>query len=107
MFKTTLQALVITHLFPRKALRSQKRYMRRHMRKTRDISARIFVARIQEVNNYLNSFPPFAEDQQLDDYELLEIMEAIVPKNWQRVFVQQGYDPAEDAGGIEKVLEVC
>ena len=105
-FKTALQALR-THVFPRKALRSQKRYMRRHMRKTRDISARVFVARIQEVNNYLNSFPPFAEDQKLDDYELLEIMEASVPKNWQRVFTQQGYVPAEDAGGIEKFLDFC
>ena len=105
-FKTALHALR-THVFPRKALHSQKRYMRRHMRKTRDISARVFVARIQEVNNYLNSFPPFAEGQKLDDYELLEIMEASVPKNWQRVFTQQGYDPAENAGGIEKFLDFC
>ena len=86
---------LVLYIFPRKALRIQKRYMRRQMRKPRDMRVRDFVARVQEINNYLNQFPPFAAAQTLPEDEILDILESAVPNSWQKEFVRSGFDPIE------------
>ena len=43
------------HVFPKKALRIQKRHMRRQMRKPRDMRVRDFVARVQETKRILST----------------------------------------------------
>jgi len=44
----TVMAAVTAHIFPIKALQTQKRYMRRFLRKPRDMKAREFVSRACE-----------------------------------------------------------
>ena len=65
------------------------------MRKPREMKVRDFVARVQEINNYLSQFPPFGADQTLPEDEVLDILESAVPIAWQREFVRSGFDPID------------
>ena len=85
-FNSCMNDLILC-VFPRRALRIQKRCMRRQMRKPREMKARDFVARLQEINNYLAQFPPFGVDQTLPEDEVLDILESAAPIAWQREFV--------------------
>jgi len=67
--------------------------MRRFIRKPRDLSARKFVARLFEINEYLHMFPPFQPNQQLPLDELLDIAEFAVPATWQRTMRMHGFIP--------------
>ena len=93
------------HVFPKKALRIQKRHMRRQMRKPRDMRVRDFVARVQEINNHLDQFPPFAVGQTLPEDEVLDILESAVPNSWQKEFVRLGFDPMEN--DIKEFIDRC
>ena len=90
-FRTTLNE-VTTHVFPKKALAYQKRYMRREMRKPRDMKTRAYVARVNEINAYLRLFPPFDPDQELPDDKLMDIFEYSIPNTWQKQATIQGFD---------------
>ena len=46
------------HTFPAYAFREQKRDLRRHLFKPRSMKLRSFISRIQELNAYLEEFPP-------------------------------------------------
>ena len=50
---------LIMHSFPHKALEYQKRYMRNMFFKPEDWTLRRFAARVEEINNLLEEFPPF------------------------------------------------
>ena len=104
---TFLQCLkdVTTHLFPKRALAFQKRYMRRHLRKPRDMKTREFAARISELNQYLKQFPPFEDNQELDDDEIIDIIEHAIPRSWQDNIVLQGYDP--DDSTLADLVDFC
>jgi hypothetical protein len=91
-FELVLQE-VTTHVFPQRALSYQKRYMRRYMRKPRAMTTREFAARVNEMNEYLKQFPPFDEDQELTEEEILDILEFAIPNGWQKNMVLQGFDP--------------
>ena len=74
----TVQNLVIvlndvtTHVFPDKALTKQRLYMNRYLRKPLQTKMRQYMARINEINNYLPSFPPFGENQKFSKEDLKE-----------------------------------
>ena len=93
-FATVLQELT-THVMPQKALAYQKRYMRRFMRKPRTLKIRLFVARATELNSYLRQFPPFANDQELQQDELMDIFESAIPASWQNQAIIQGFNILE------------
>lgn len=103
-FVTCLNA-VTQHVFPQKALQYQRRYMRRYMRKPRDIKTREFYSRVQEINAYLNQFPPFGQTQRLDDDDIIEILEYSVPASWQKDMVYQGFNPSEHTA--TEFIEFC
>jgi hypothetical protein len=94
-----------THVFPQRALRIQKRYMRRYMRKPRDMRMRVFRSRVVELNNYLDRFPAGFEDQKLDDEEVLDILEFATPNGWQREMVRQGFDASQATD--QDLVEFC
>ena len=81
-----------THFFPCKALSTQKRYMRRFLRKPREMNIREFMARLTEINGYLKQFPPEEANQELPADELMDIAEYAVPATWQRQMMVQGFD---------------
>jgi hypothetical protein len=94
-FTLSLQTLT-THIFPQRSLAFQKRYMRRFMRKPREMTTRAFAARVAELNAYLEEFPPFEDNQELDDTEIMDILENGVPNTWSKNMVLQGFDPLEN-----------
>lgn len=55
-YDAVMQALC-KHSFPQQALRVQKRYMRRYMRKPREMTTREYIARVNKINSYL-ALPP-------------------------------------------------
>lgn len=103
-FKQVMNALA-AHVFPQRALRMQKRYMRRYMRKPKGQTTREYIARVNEINEYLSLFPPFEADQKLPTDEILDILEFGMPATWQREFWRQGFDPI--AHSIEDFTEFC
>ena len=94
MFILGIQALT-SHIFPQRALRMQKRYMRLYMRKPRDMKMRVYRNRVVELNNYLERFPTvFISTQKIDDDEIVDILELGTPNKWQSEMVRLGFDSA-------------
>jgi hypothetical protein len=97
-FNVCLDA-VAASVFPRRALLLQKRYMRRFLRKPSTMTTREYVARINEINNYLPSFPPTVEGGQAPEKlpadEISDLLEFGVPHSWQREMVIQDFDPLQ------------
>lgn len=86
------------HVFPARAAQLQKRFMRRYMRKPREVSIREYVARVVELNSYLVFFPDPTENTpatSLPDDELLDILEWGIPNSWQKQLIIQNLDPLE------------
>jgi len=65
------------------------------MCKPAEMSMRDFMARLTEINSYLQFFPPFDANKNLPMDELVDIGEFAVPLSWQREMVRQGYEPAD------------
>eukprot|EP00957_Ditylum_brightwellii_P159003 12102462-Ditylum_brightwellii.AAC.1 len=86
---------VAVHVFPEKLGQIQKRYMRRNLRFTKDLTLKEWVAQVQELNGYLKDFPAHTTNptQPLVKHELLDILEFGVPASWHREFTIQGFDP--------------
>ena len=104
-FEKCLQAVTMT-VFPQKALMTQKRYMRRIMRKPRAMKTRDYCARYAEINKYLEEFPPFKGKQQaIPQDEILEHLEFAIPSSWQKQMVLQGFNTLERS--VEDFIEFC
>ena len=58
-----------------------------------------------ELNEFLKEFPPFEENQKLDNEELLDILEFSIPATWQKAMVLQGFNPIEST--IESFIKFC
>ena len=95
-FEICCRAL-IKHVFPRKALVTQKRWMRRFLRKPRDMKTRHFMGRLTEMNEYLKEFPDFEENQKLPIEELMDVAENGIPASWKKIMILQGFDPMESS----------
>ena len=103
-FKLAIRAVTET-ILNRKALLTQKRYMRRILRKPKGMTIRMYCARFSELNKYLESFPPYNENQKLPDDELLEHFEFAIPNAWQKQMVLQGFNTLEHT--TEEFVEFC
>jgi hypothetical protein len=83
---------VTKHVFPRKALVKQKRYLRRHLRKPRDLSIRQYVTTIVDMNEDFILFPDGVAGSKMPDDEIADIVESSCPNTWQRQMLIQGFD---------------
>ena len=80
--------------------RDQKTYMRRYMVKPRSLSIRPYVARVRELNAYLEHFPTGnvnVEATSLGEDEIKDILFHSIPKSWQQHMVKQGYSYQEES----------
>ena len=80
------------HAFPAYAFREQKRYLRRHLVKPRSMKLRSFISRLQELNAYLEEFPPDTEGQETAPLPADEIMDIIyhsMPTTWKNKMIEQ------------------
>ena len=93
------------HVFPLKALQTQKRFMRRFLRKPRDMKARDFVSRVCEINEMLNQFPGANGEGSLPQDELLDLMEFGMPSSWQRQMIMHDFDPMDKS--IPEFISMC
>ena len=85
----------------------QKRFMRRFLRKPGGIKTREFVARVNEMNNFLREFPSPNEEAAtaLPEDEILDLLEFGVPNSWQKQFFMHQFDP--QAHTVMEFVEFC
>ena len=106
-FKSVMAAMTV-HVFPRYALRDQKRYLNRYLEKPLKMKVRKFVTRLTQLNHYLESFPPDSPGQQvqkLPDHEVKEILFYAMPKSWQKSMTVQGYNYMDDAETVSHMAD--
>jgi hypothetical protein len=82
-------------VFPFRALETQKQWMRRRMRKPKELSIRKTVAAVGRLNNSLPVFPNGKESDKFTPGEILEILEWSIPESWRAKFDLDGYVPTE------------
>jgi len=75
-------AAVTAHVFPIKALQTQKRYKRRFLHKPCNMKASGFVSRVCEINELLTEFPQATDESKLPHDELLDLLEFGMPGSW-------------------------
>jgi hypothetical protein len=92
-------------VFPFRALENQKQWMRRCMRKPKELSIRKYVAAVGRLNNSLPVFPIGKESDKFTPGEVLEIWEWSIPENWRTKFDLDGYVPTEFAK--ERFMTEC
>ena len=101
-------AAVTLGVFPQKALQDQKRWMRRFLKKPREMQVRDYIARVIEINDYLEEFPPTTVNgnaTKLPDDELLDLLEFRIPIKWQRQMQVQNFVPT--AGTLREFQDFC
>ena len=103
-FLLVVEALT-EHVFPIKALQIQKRYMRRFLRKPRDMKTREYVSRVCEINEMLVHFPGADQESKLPQDELLDLLEFGMPATWQKAMILQDFDPLDHS--IAEFVSFC
>ena len=106
-YKRCIEAVTLG-VFPQKGLQDQKRWMRRFLKKPRDMPVREYIARVIEINNYLEEFPPVTiggNATKLPDDELLDLLEFGIPIKWQRQMQVQNFEPT--AGTLREFQDFC
>lgn len=93
---------VTKRIFPTRALIMQRRIMRRDMRKPMGVKTRDYVARMLELNEYLDMFPPVPTTngqppgpKKMQPDEMMDILEHGIPVTWFKAMVVQGFDPLD------------
>ena len=81
------------HVFPLKALETQKSYMRRFLCKPKDIKVPNFVSRVSELHQLLTLFPGTDDDSKLPDDEILDLLEFGMLSSWQRQMILHAFNP--------------
>jgi hypothetical protein len=82
-------------VFPFRALETQKHWMRRCMRKPKELSIWKTVAAVRRLNSSLPVFPNGKESDKSTPGEILEILECSIPKIWRTEFDLDGYVPTK------------
>ena len=96
-YKSILEELKAS-VFPKRALRNQLRYFRRHMRKPAEMPVRQYFARAEEIYGYMAKFPNDNNmNKVLSEEERLDIYECHLPNRWQNAMYAQGFDPLENS----------
>ena len=69
------------------------------------MKVRLYMERVNTLNNYLKEFPPFNTDQSLADDAVVEIAYHGLPRSWKDFLLLQGFD--EQEGDLSTLLEIC
>jgi hypothetical protein len=105
-FELGLQA-VIAAVSPYKVLSVQKRWLRSHLKKPRDMQMKNFVYHIQRMNTEeLAYLPPFRGKQQmLTKDDIVEILHKASPQDWKSKMTLQDFDPEQHT--IKEFISFC
>ena len=82
-------------VFPHRALETQKQWMRRGMKKPRELSFRKTASAVGRLNNCLSFFPGASEADKFNKTEVVELLEWSIPQNWKTKFDLDGYIPTQ------------
>ena len=98
---------ICEHVFPAKAVQTQKRYMRRYSKMPAKTTTKEFVARIQEMNEYLVLFPSAngVLSTPLIHEDLMDVLEYSLPDRWRQEMTRQNFQPTEES--IKSFVEYC
>jgi hypothetical protein len=80
-------------VFPFRALSNQKLWMRRGMKKPKELSFRKTAAAVGRLNNSLPLFPSATAADKFSDEEVVELLEWSIPQAWRTKFDLDGYIP--------------
>jgi hypothetical protein len=80
-------------VFPFRALSNQKLWMRRGMKKPKELSFRKTAAAVGRLNNSLPLFPSANAADKFSDEEVVELLEWSIPQAWRTKFDLDGYIP--------------
>ena len=86
------------HTFPAYAFHEQKRYLRRLLIKPRSMKLHNFISRLQELNAYLEAFPPDTEVREtapLPTDEIMDIIYHSMPTTWKNKMIEQDFNYAD------------
>ena len=86
-------AEMTNHAFPAYTFREVRRYIRRHQVKPKSTKLRSFISIFQELNPYLEEFPPDTEGQETTPLQADEIMDIAyhsMPTTWKNKLIKQG-----------------
>ena len=92
IIKLGLNAVAET-IFPHRALETQKLWMRRGMKKPKELSFRKTASAFGRLSNCLPLFPTGSETDQFSTLEIAELLEWTMPKSWRTKFNLDGYVP--------------
>jgi hypothetical protein len=104
MVEAGLNAVAET-VFPFRALETQKLWMRRGMKKPKELSFRKTAAAVGRLNNCLPLFPQGSESDKFSTTELVELLEWSIPQSWRTKFDLDGYVPT--GHGKERLITEC
>ena len=97
---------VMTDICPYKALETQKRFMRRKMRKPADMRTRTYINLLVRINrDELPLLPPMRANQALTADEITEIVVFGLPKSWLREMYKMDFDPYQET--LQRITHFC
>ena len=99
---------VTEHVFPKSAYQKQKSYLRRFLKKPRDLSVKQFAERVIHLNELLGQFPNPSSTvtaTKMPEDEILDLLEASMPFPWQKHMRLQGFKPLEST--VKEFIEFC
>ena len=76
---------VTDHIFPKKALQKQKRYIQRFLKKPLNMKVKDFVEQVVTMNTFLACIPdanPTVPTAKIPDNEILYLLESAMPISW-------------------------
>ena len=86
------------HVFSAYAFVEQKRYLFRHLIKSKSMELHSFISRLQELNDYLEEFSPDTEGQEtvfLSTDEIMDIIYHSMPITWKKKMIEQGFNSVD------------
>eukprot|EP00957_Ditylum_brightwellii_P102122 7784768-Ditylum_brightwellii.AAC.1 len=94
-------------VFPNKAYKLQKQYIRHMMHKPRHISVCKWISRVVKLNNYLMEFHTSTgvEARKLEPDKILEVVENGIPTTWNFKIDKEGFDVSSRT--LKDFMETC
>lgn len=96
---------VAENVFPHRALEMQKLWMKRGLKKPRDMTFRALSSAVNRMNNALPHFPGATDANKFSEVDLIEVLEWAIPAAWRAKFDLDGYVPTLHPR--ERLLKAC
>jgi hypothetical protein len=94
------------HVFPKNALTIQRQWFHRYLHKRIEDTMREFVARVNEINEMMEHFPPaFNKQQMISDTEMKDLLEFAIPTIWRVKMAEHAFRPIEH--DISEIVDFC